>query len=157
VGDAVIHDGDNGYRTGKVTSINQQGRISVTLDPIHLYPAEGGKLAAMKVRSMVALQTPPHICATPMLPCLPAEHAPLDTSQITVERDDLLKAPEPTTLSAGTWVRVAHNAKIIGGQVWQYGKVTHVYNQRLVDINYDGTDETSDHIPTFDVRLACSA
>ena len=42
----------------------------------------------------------------------------------------------------------------IGGQVWQYGKVGYVYNDQLVDITYDGTEEVSHHIPTFDVQRA---
>ena len=111
---------------GIVTSIAAT-RKQVTLDAIHLYPSQGGKLPAVN---------------------------------ITVKnRDDLLKAPRPASewnpkLKAGDWVRVAFDNDDIGGQVWQYGKVGYVYNDQLVDITYDGTEEVSHHIPTFDVQRA---
>ena len=75
-------------------------------------------------------------------------------AQVTVERDALFKAPEATKLKAGQWVRVAHDAKLIGGRVWQYGKIGCVYNGQLVDIMYDGEHESSDHVPTFQVLSA---
>ena len=126
-GAAVLYDTEeHGYRTGVVTSIAATG-YKVTLDAIHLYPSQGGKLPAVN---------------------------------ITVKnRDDLLKAPRPASewnpkLKAGDWVRVAFDNDDIGGQVWQYGKVGYVYNDQLVDITYDGTEEVSHHIPTFDVQRA---
>ena len=52
-GDAIIYDpGEDdahGYRTGVLHSLDVQGRINVTLDPIHFYPQFGGRLAACTV------------------------------------------------------------------------------------------------------------
>ena len=124
-GAAVLYDTEeHGYRTGVVTSIAATG-YKVTLDEIHLYRRQGGKLPAVNIT--------------------------------VTNRDDLLKAPLPASrwtpkLKAGDWVRVANDD--IGGQVWQYGKVGYVYNDQLVDITYDGTEEVSHHIPTFDVQRA---
>ena len=65
--------------------------------------------------------------------------------------DQLYKAPAPTALKRGDWVRVANHSDEIGGQVWQYGVVSWVYEKQLVDINYDG-GEKAEGIPTFEVQ-----
>jgi hypothetical protein len=77
----------------------------------------------------------------------------LKAAEITVPRSDLVKAPEPTAFKRGDWVRVAFPSEVeaVTGNVWQYGKVTCVYNRQLVDIRFDGTEECSHHITTFDV------
>ena len=66
----------------------------------------------------------------------------------------LLKAPANTEFKVGDLVRVAHDSELIGGQVWQYGMVQWVHSKQLLNVVYDGLDERSERIPTFDVQLA---
>lgn len=78
--------------------------------------------------------------------------------QVVLSRTDkLYKAPPDTDFAAGDVVRVAFDSDLIGGQVWQYGRVQWVHARQLLNITYDGLDERSERIPPFDVQLASDA
>ena len=76
--------------------------------------------------------------------------------QVLDRADNLFKAPEPTAIKRGDFVRIAFDDNALEGTMrWEYGKVVKVHTgKELLDIDLDNGEETR-CTPTFDVQAVC--
>ena len=70
--------------------------------------------------------------------------------------DKLYKAPEPTTLKRGDFVRIASDDNALAGTMrWEYGKVVRVHSgKELLDVDLDNGEQMR-AVPTFDIAGVC--
>ena len=70
--------------------------------------------------------------------------------------DKLYKAPEPTALKKGDFVRIASDDNALPETMrWEYGKVVKVHGgKELLDIDLDN-GERMRSMPTFDIIGVC--
>ena len=77
----------------------------------------------------------------------------LASCQVLDRKDNLFKAPEPTTLKVNCTVRIAFDDNALEGTMrWEYGKVIKVHSgKELLDINLDNGQKLR-WTPLFDVQ-----
>ena len=70
--------------------------------------------------------------------------------------DKLYKAPEPTKLKKGDFVRIASEDNALAGTMrWEYGKVVKVHSgKELLDVDFDNGEQMR-AVPTFDIAGVC--